>query len=188
MKKLTLLLVLALIITSFAACGGSDVTSDDASPETTEATKTENENVEISVSKEFVADETVFLVGLSEIGEITSTAKDDLYVLSMSKETHKKLLSVKAKEVTDEYDGLVAQGKFIEKITYDDSFRAVKVYVNRGQFEAVDASTRQLQAITIGAKAMSYQIYLADGPKTSVSMIYSDTEELVFTISLPVEM
>ncbi len=188
MKKLALFLTLVLVLVSFTSCGDSNETPESTAPETTEVTETTPENVVISVNKELVADETAFLTEISEIDGITSTANENFYVLTMSQNSYKELLTVKSKEVIDEYEGIVAQGKYIEDIRYDSSFRNINVLVNRQEFDAVDASAQQLQLITIGAKAMSYQMFLPEGQKTAVSIVYSDTEEVAFTLSLPIKM
>ena len=103
MKKIALLLSLVFVFMCFTACGDSEVSSES----TTDAPKTSEsvpENVVISVNKELVADETAFLTDISEIGGITSTANDNFYVLTMSQEVYKKLLTVKSQSVIAEYE------------------------------------------------------------------------------------
>ncbi|MBO5462312.1 MAG: hypothetical protein J6A49_03265 [Clostridia bacterium] len=187
MKKIALLLSLFFVFMCFTACGDGDVSSESTTvvPETSESVP---ENVVISVNKELVADETAFLTDISEIGGISSTADENFYVLTMSQEVYKKLLTVKSQSVIAEYEALSQKGEYIEDIQYSENFRQVTVLVNREKFDAVDSGTKQIQLITIGAKAMSYQMFLAEGQKTVVSAVYSDTEEVALALSLPIEM
>ena len=187
MKKIALILSLVLVFSLFSACGEKQL-PDESTTNVTESTEKVPENVVVSVNKELVADETAFLTDISEIDGITSTADENFYVLTMSQEVYKKLLTVKSDEVIDEYDALVQKGEYIEDIQHTENFRQVMVYVNREKFDAIDSATKQLQLITIGAKAMSYQMFLEDGQRVSVSAIYSGTEEVALAISLPIEM
>ena len=181
MKKIALLLIVALMLCSFVACGGNneDVT-------TTEAT-TQEEKVVISINKERVADEAEFLIGISEIEGITSTKNDNFYVLTMSQEVHKKLLDTKRAEAVSKYDAVEAQGGFYEKFECDKHLTTVKVFVDREGFDAAGDSV-YMNLISIGAVAMSYQMFVTEEPKTAVTVIYSDTEEVAYTLSLPIEM
>ncbi len=187
MKKIALVLSLVLVFSLLSACGESGVT-EESTTNTTESTETVPENVVVSVNKELVADETAFLTDISEIGGITSTADENFYVLTMSQEVYKKLLTVKSQAVIDEYDLCVKNCGYIEDIQYNENFRQVVVYVDREQFDAISSDSPKLQLITIGAKAMSYQMFLEEGQKVSVSAVYSGTEEVALALSLPIEM
>lgn len=190
MKKTPIILFVAAVLCLLCACGNTENAPDSTVSSSGSGTLSESasENVVISVNKELVADETVFLTDISEIGGITSTMNDNFYVLTMSQESYKNLLKSKSQEVIDEYELLSRKGEYIEDIDYSEDFREIKVYVNRQKYDAVDSATQQMQLITIGAKAMSYQMFLTEGQKTLVSAVYSETEETAFTISLPIEM
>lgn len=190
MKKTPIILFVAAVLCLLCACGNTENAPDSTVSSSGNGTLSESasENVVISVNKELVADETVFLTDISEIGGITSTMNDNFYVLTMSQESYKNLLKSKSQEVIDEYELLSRKGEYIEDIDYSEDFREIKVYVNRQKYDAVDSATQQMQLITIGAKAMSYQMFLTEGQKTLVSAVYSGTEETAFTISLPIEM
>lgn len=190
MRKTALLLFVVAVILLFGACGNTEEAHGNMSPsENTESqSETGSENVVVSVNKDLVADEVTFLTDISEIGGITSTTNDNFYVLTMSRESYKNLLKAKSQEVIEEYKLLSQKGEYIEDIDYSEDFREIKIYVNREKYEAVDSASHQMQLITVGAKAMSYQMFLTEGQKTVVSAVYSDTEEIALTLALPIEM
>lgn len=181
MRKIALILSVLMILCVFASCGNN---ADNET--TTEVTESQPENVEIRIKKDLV-DEVEFMVSISEVEGI-SVASDDVYhILTMSQETYINFLKSKAQDVYDAFDELVSAGSFIEDISYTEDFRTISVYVDREGFDAIDKGTQRMQLITVGAYAMSYQMFLADeGQKTTVTAIYSDTKEEAMIISLPI--
>ena len=191
MKKLALVLALLIVVASFSSCTNSDynifkveVEVDDV---TVSETETQPENVEISIRKDLV-DEVTFLTSISEFEGITVTSNDVYHVLTMSQETYVTFLKSKAQEVYDMFDEIIAAGSFVEDITYNEDFRVVKVIVDREGFDAIGKDTQRLQLMTIGAYAMSYQIFLDEGQKTTVIAVCSDNQEEVMAITLPISM
>ncbi|MBQ8183704.1 MAG: hypothetical protein IJ025_07405 [Clostridia bacterium] len=184
MKKIALVLSVVLVLSLFSACGNNETDQET----TTEVTETEVQNVVISVNKDIVADETSFLTFVSEFEGLTSTVDEKFYTLTMPQETYADLLKAKAQEVYDAYDNLIAQGGFIKDVEYGADFRTVTVSVDREGFDALDAGTKQLQLITIGAYAMSYQMFLTEGQSTLVIAEYADSAEEAMRLSLPIKM
>ena len=191
MKKLALVLALLIVVASFSSCTNSDynifkveVEVDDV---TVSETETQPENVEISIRKDLV-DEVTFLTSISEFEGITVTSNDVYHVLTMSQETYVTFLKSKAQEVYDMFDEIIAAGSFVEDITYNEDFRVVKVIVDREGFDAIGKDTQRLQLMTIGAYAMSYQMFLDEGQKTTVIAVCSDNQEEVMAITLPISM
>jgi hypothetical protein len=81
------------------------------------------------------------------------------------------------------FDDIVAQGSFIEDITYNEDFRTVKVMVNRGGFDAIGKDTQRVQLMTIGAYAMSYQMFLEEGQKTLADKRMGEVKALLNAMS-----
>ena len=191
MKKIALVLALLIVVASFSSCTNSDynifkveVEVDDV---TVSETETQPENVEISIRKDLV-DEVTFLTSISEFEGITVTSNDVYHILTMSQETYVTFLKSKAQEVYDMFDEIIDAGSFVEDITYNEDFRVVKVIVDREGFAAIGKDTQRLQLMTIGAYAMSYQMFLDEGQKTTVIAVCSDTQEEVMAITLPISM
>lgn len=182
MKKISLFLVLVLMLTSFVGCGDKVDTQTTAPSES----ETQADVVTISVNKDLVADETVFLTDISEYNGISVSSDDNFYILKMSKETYDTFLEIKGQTVCDHFDAIVAKGGFVKDIDYGDNFRTIKVKVERNGFDALEKETQRLQLITIGAYAMSFQMFLTEGQKTTVTAVYSDTNEEAMVITLPI--
>ncbi len=184
MKKIALALVVLMLFSVFTACNKNVVEHTT----TTEATETQPENVVISINKNLVTDETEFIVGISEFEGISVASNENFHILTMSQGTYVTFLKSKAQEVYDMYDSIISEDGFVEDITYNENFRTIKVLVDRVGFDAIGEDSQRLQLITIGAYAMSYQMFLEDGQKTTVIAVYSDTEEEAMVISLPITM
>ena len=182
MKKISLFLVFVLMLTSFVGCGDKVDTQTTAPSES----ETQADVVTISVNKDLVADETTFLTEISEFEGITVSNDSNFYVLTMSQDTYVAFLKSKAQNVYDSFDEIVAKGGFIEKIEYSENFRTVTVLVERNAFDSIGKDAQRLQLITIGAYAMSYQMFLTEGQKTTVVAVYSDTNEEAMVITLPI--
>ncbi len=182
MRKTALILALLMVLCVFTSCGNKPEVES-----TTELTTEEPTPVEISIRKDLV-DETTFLISISEFDGITVTSNDVYHVLTMSQETYVTFLKSKAQEVYDNFDKIIAAGSFVEDITYNEDFRTIKVIVDRDGFDAIGEDTQRLQLMTIGAYAMSYQMFLNEGQKTTVIAVYSDTEEEAMVMTLPITM
>ena len=182
MKKISLFLVLVLMLTSFVGCGDKSEVETTTQP----VSETESDVVTISVNKELVADETVFLTDISEFNGISVSSNDNFYILTMSQDAYDTFLEIKGQTVCDHFDTIVAKGGFVKDITYGDDFRTIKVKVERNGFDALEKETQRLQLITIGAYAMSFQMFLTEGQKTTVVAVYSDTNEEAMVITLPI--
>ncbi len=190
MRKIALILSFVLILAMFSACGNKDINDETTEAPETESvvSETENDNVVVRVRKDIVADETSFLTFVSEFDGLTSTSDENLYILTMSQETYAELLKAKAQEVYDAYDAMVKKDSFIKDIKYGADFRTVTVSVDRDGFDALDKGTQQMQLITIGAHAMSYQMFLEEGQNTVVTAVYADSGDEAMKMSLPITM
>ncbi|MBO5064737.1 MAG: hypothetical protein J6D06_01315 [Clostridia bacterium] len=182
MKKVSLVLALVLLLTTFVGCG--DKTEVESTTQT--VSETAEDVVTISVNKSLVADETEFLTDISEFEGVSVSNDDNFYVLTMSQDTYVAFLKIKAQLVYDSFNDIVEKGSFVEKIEHGEDFRTIKVFVNRTGFDAIGKETQRLQLITIGAYAMSYQMFLTEGQKTTVTAVYSDTNEEAMLITLPI--
>ncbi len=184
MKKISLFLCLILMLTLLTSC----TDKKDVSENTTDVNSTsvsQEQNVVIHIKKDLV-DETEFLTYVSEFDGLKVTSDDVFHILTMSQETYTKLLKSKAQSVYDTYDSMITEGGYIQKFEYGKDFRTVKVIVDRESFDTISKETQRLELITIGAHAMSYQMFLTEGQKTTVTAVYSDTNEEAMVISLPI--
>ncbi len=182
MKKIALLLAVLMVLCAFVSC---DKTPEE--PTTTETTQAQSENVVIHIKKDLV-DETTFITSISEFKGISVASDDTFHILTMSQDTYVAFLKAKAQEVYDMYDQIIDAGSFVEDITYNENFRTIKVMVDRESFDAIGKDTQRVQLMTIGAYAMSYQMFLEEGQKSTVIAVYSDTEEEAMLMSLPITM
>ena len=186
MRKIAFLLSVVFVLLSFSACATKEETTETTASET-QSVQEKVENVVVSIKKELV-DEAEFLTYISEIEGITSTADDVFYHLEMSQKVYKKLLKLKSQEVIKHYDKTQEENEYIEDIQHSKDFRRVTVLVDREKYDEIDSATQKLQLITLGAYAMSYQMFLTEGQKVYVSAIYSDTQEIAMDVSLPVQI
>ncbi len=180
MKRIALLLALLVLVVSLCACGGNT----DEVAETTTEVETTNDNVSINIKKELIVDVEDFKAQLLEYEGVSVNESDELLTLNMNAASYDKLVEAKHTEAVNAYDALLKQeGTFVEKFVYDDNFREVKVYVNREKYDAV--SHNSTEYITYAANALVYQMYLPNGQQCTVQMIYSDTEDVIGTTTLP---
>jgi hypothetical protein len=180
MKKIALLLALLVLVASLCACGGKteEVT------ETTTEVETTNDNVSINIKKELIQDVESYKAENSKYEGVTITETEDLIILNMNAASYDKFVEIKHTEAINAYDALLEQeGTFVEKFDYDLNFRSVKVYVNREKYDAV--SHNSTEYITYAANALAYQMYLPNGQQCTVQVIYSDTQEVIGTTTLP---
>lgn len=184
MKKISLFLCLVLILTVLTSCSGKDINTENTT-DVNSTSVSESQNVVIHIKKDLV-EETEFLSYVSEFEGLKVTSDDVFHILTMSQQTYTELLKSKAQTVYDTYDSMITEGGYIQKFEYGKDFRTVKVIVDRESFDSVSKDTQRLELITIGAHAMSYQMFLTEGQKTTVTAVYSDTNEEAMVISLPI--
>lgn len=179
MKKIALLLALLLIVGSLCACGGNiEESTETTVPETT------NDDVYIRISKDLIVDIQEFKTGVQKYEGVAVSETDELIVLTMNSVSYNNLVDAKHAEAVAAYDALKTQeGSFVDNIIFDDNFRNVKVYVNRDKYDSVNHNS--MEYVTYAANALVYQMYLPNGQQCTVQMIYSDTEEVIGTTTLP---
>lgn len=184
MKKFALLIALVLVVSLFSACGSEIDVADttQAVPETTE-----EQLVRVSVSKSVLEDSEAFIKSMKKYGaEVNDINGADGYLFVFSKTEHKKLLEDKFNETVKkfaEYED--DENHYIDNIEYDEDFRNLTFYVDREIYDSTGSTTGN---IVVASSALSYQIYLEDGQKTNVKVVYSDNEEVVTTFFLPMNL
>lgn len=195
MKKLSLLLCVALVVCLFAGCGAkSDSDAESGSgaesgnnttttESTVETTKGKAKDVTISIKKDTVVDADEFIQGMKDFGADVENKEDaDSFIFTFTASEYKKLLDTRHKECVKAFKGLEEnQDHYVEKIEYDDNFRNLKVIVNKKMYEA----STKADNYVIAACALAYQLYINEKQYTNVSIVYSGTEEVVSTFSLP---
>lgn len=184
MKKFAFLIALVLVVSLFSACGSEIDVADttQAVPETTE-----EQLVRVSVSKSVLEDSEAFIKSMKKYGaEVNDINGADGYLFVFSKTEHKKLLEDKFNETVKkfaEYED--DENHYIDNIEYDEDFRNMTFYVDREIYDSTGSATGN---IVVASSALSYQIYLEDGQKTNVKVVYSDNEEVVTTFFLPMNL
>ena len=184
MKRIALILSLVFVVSLLSACG-----TQDNNIESTQATNetTQQQVVEVEITKDTLADAEEFLKNMKEYGaEVEENSDSNSYVLIFSGEEHKKLLDDKYAETIKafkEYEN--DENHYIDAIEYDEDFRNLVLNVNKDLY---NANTDATNNILIGAKALSYQMYLGTGQKTNVEVVYSGTEEVISTFTLPMNL
>ncbi len=191
MKKISLVLLLVLLFSVFSSCGtGEDTKSstvDTSSPETTLETTQENDIVRIAIDKNSLADPESFIQSMESYGaEVKDVTTTGGYLLLFSKDEHSKLLKDKKAEVLKKFKEYEENGEhYVDSIEYDDDFRNLKIYVNKSLYESTGSTTGN---VVVASAALSYQMYLEEGQKTVVNIIYSGTEDIVSTFTLPMNL
>lgn len=194
MKKISLLLCVALAFCLLAGCGsesGNETTTTEPKVETTEkkdtnskATIKNDADVKVTIKKDSVVDAEDFIKGMKAFGADVENKEDaDSFIFTFSASEYKKLLDTKHKECINNFKKFEEnKAHYVDKIEYDDNFRKLTISVNK---ELYDASTKTDDYI-IAASALAYQMYINEDNYTNVKIIYSGTEEVVSTFSLPV--
>ena len=77
------------------------------------------------------------------------------------------------------------ESSYVDSVEYDEDFRNLKLFVNKEKYGESGSTTGN---IVIASAALSYQMFLEDGQKVSVQVIYSDTQEVVSTFMLPMDL
>ena len=179
MKKIVALLLAALVVVSLCACGGNtDEVTETTAPETT------NDEVVIRIRKELIVDVEEYKTDIQTYEGVAVAESEELIILTMNSSSYDNLVQKKHDEAAAAYDAIETQeDSFVEDIVYDVNFRNVKVYVNRDKYDA--ASHSGMDYITYAANALVYQMYLPNGQQCTVEMIYSDTQEVIGSSTLP---
>lgn len=188
MKKLSLLLTLLLVVSLFTACGTQDADGGTVTQTTAaEETKANEQNVRIAVDKSNLADEESFVNSMKEYGaEVNSIEGANGYLLVFSKPEHEKLLEDKHKATVEKFKKYEDdESSYVDSVEYDEDFRNLKLFVNKEKYGESGSTTGN---IVIASAALSYQMFLEDGQKVSVQVIYSDTQEVVSTFMLPMDL
>lgn len=186
MRKISLIITLLFIASLFTACGTENTpdATETSEKTTVETTEKQEETVKIAISKDTLADAESFIQSMKEYGaEVTDISDAGGYILIFSKEEHETLLKDKYDETVKKFKEYEDDEKsYVEKVEYDEDFRNLKIFVQK---EAWDATSSNMNDIVISSTALSYQLYLEDGQKTDVEIIYSGTDTVVSTFTLP---
>lgn len=184
MKKTALLIALILVVSLFSACGSKKNNVDDTTqpPQTTE-----EQLVRVAISKDALEDAGSFVKSMKEYGaEVNDIDGADGYLFVFSKTEHEKLLEDKYTEVVQKFNEYEDNTEhYIDTIEYDENFRNMTFYVDRELYASSGSTTGN---IVVASFALSYQIYLEDGQKTNVKVVYSDNEEEITSFFLPMNL
>ncbi len=180
MKKIALLLSIAVLICTLCSCGG---TKTEPTTETT-AESTTNDEVAVHIRKDLLVDEASFVSEIQQFEGITVNSTDEKIILVMNSAAYDNLVAAKNNEAVESYNDILSEeGTYVEKFDYDENFRHVKVYVNRQGFDAI--GNQNMEYIKFAGIAMAYQMYLPNGQRTTIELIYSDNEEVIGISNFP---
>lgn len=182
MKKLSLIIAIFLIASLLSGCGTQNKV-DETTTETISQT-TEEQVVKISIKKETLAEPESFVNNMKNYGaKVQENDNADSYIFVFSQEEHKKVLEDKYEETVEKFKKYEENAEhYIDTIEYDEDFRNLTFNVNK---ELYDSSANATSNMVVAATALSYQLYLEGGQRTTVKVVYSGTEEVVSTFSLP---
>ena len=183
MKKLSLLLSLIFVVCLFTGCNTENGGETTTEP-TVETTEEKASDVTISIKKDTVVDADDFIQGMKDYGaEVNNKEESDSFFFTFSNTEYKKLLDDKHKECVDEFKKIEnAQENYIEKVEFDDNFRNLTISVNKDLYDVTDSINGEYG---VAAIALSYQLYINEAQHTNVKVVYSGTEDVVSTFSLP---
>ncbi len=185
MKKLSVLLCLALVVCLFAGCG-TEGDNDTTTEPTVETTEKKAEDVTISIKKDSVVDAEDFIQSMKDYGAEVKNEEADSFFFTFSGTEHKKLLDDKHKECVDKFKEFESNEEhYIDKIEFDENFRNLTMSVNK---ELYDGASSKSDDYVIAATALSYQLYINENQYTNVTVVYTGTEEVASTFSLPVNI
>lgn len=185
MKILSFFIALVLVVALFSGCSVQE-TAPETTVQTTEQT-TEEQVIKISIKKETLADAEGFVQNMKEYGaEVQNTDNEDGYIFEFSQAEHKKLLEDKHNETVEKFRKYEDDPQhYIDSIDYDDNFRNLTLNVNKELYNNGENSTSNM---VVAATALAYQLYLEDGQRTNVKVIYTGTEEVISQFSLPMNL
>ncbi len=190
MKKISIILILVLMLVMFSACESEieeppkDTTETQA---TTEETTSANDVVRVGIDKNSLADPEKFIDSMKDYGaEVKDMTDAGGYLLLFSKNEHKKLLDDKKSEVLKtlkEYEE--NEEHYVDSIEFNDDFRNLTIYVDKDKYSSTGSTTGN---VVVASAVLSYQMFLEDGQKTVVEVIYTGTEDVVAKFVLPMNL
>ncbi len=187
MKKfLSSILVILVVFTLFVGCNKKPETSEIES-----TTKAETASITVIINENSFTDnfdETAFYEELDAIEGVfhTKNTETNEYTLTMTETAFKELKNVKSKPVIDAFNGLIKDAEnFVTDIKYDSDFRNVKVYAQKDKVPE-ELSDYDATLLKIMSPAMAYQIYTVEGQRVNITVINSESEEVLKTVSYPV--
>lgn len=190
MKKISIILSLALMLVLFSACDSKNVDSPETTTENQAATvetTSEDAVVRIGVDKNSLADPEGFIKSMEGYGaEVKDMTDAGGYLLLFSKAEHKKLLDDKKSDVLKKFKEYEDDSEhYVDSIEFTDDFRNVTIYVDKDKYSATGSTTGN---VVVASVVLSYQMFLEDGQKTVVEVIYTGTEEVASKFVLPMTL
>lgn len=190
MKKISIILILALVLVMFSAC---DSEKGDSSQNTTEnqtssvETTADSDIVRLGVNKDALVDAESFLNEMKSYGaEVKDMSDAGGYLLLFSKDEHKKLLADKKSDVLKKFKEYEEnQEHYVDSVEYDDDFRNLTIYVDKDKYSTGGTTTGD---VVVASVVLTYQMFLEDGQKTVVKILYTGTEDVVSTFVLPMNL
>ncbi len=186
MKKISLIITVVLVVALLSACGNKNSFDTSKLTETTTVETTEKV-VKIGVKKADLSNSENFVKKMKEYGaEVSDMSGAEGYWFTFSAAEHEKLLSEKYADAVKKFKAYEDdEAHYIDTIEYDEDFRNMTFNVDRDLY---DSNANATTDIVVAAVALSYQIYLEDGQKTNVKVVYSGTDEVISSFTLPMNL
>ncbi len=174
----------------FSACDSKieeSPTETTATQTTTVETTSANDIVRVGVDKNSLADPENFINSMKDYGaEVKDMTDAGGYLLLFSKDEHKKLLADKKSEVLKKLKEYEENDEYyVDSIEFNDDFRNLTIYVDKDKYSMTGNTTGN---VVVASVVLSYQMFLEDGQKTVVEVIYTGTEEVVSKFVLPMSL
>jgi len=190
MKNISIVLVLISVMVLFSACDSKieELPTDTTVTQTTAVeTTSANDIVRVGVDKNSLADPENFINSMKEYGaEVKDMTDAGGYLLLFSKDEHKKLLDDKKTEVLNKFKEYEEnQDHYVDSVEFNDDFRNLTIYVDKDKYSATGSTTGN---VVVASVVLSYQMFLEDGQKTVVEVIYTGTEEVASKFALPMNL
>lgn len=190
MKRISIILLLSLALVMLTACGSNVADSSEQTTDnvvTTEGSASADDVVKIGINKDSLADPVAFVSSMEDYGaEVKDMTDAGGYILIFSKEEHKKLLNDKKSEALKTFKEYEENSEhYVDSIEFDDDFRNLKLYVDKDKYSSSATATSD---IIVASAALAYQMFLEDGQKTVVEVMYSGTDEVISTFVLPMNL
>ncbi len=185
-KYLSLLLVVAVLLTLFVGCNKTPETNENKS-----TTKTETASVTVVIDGNKFSDDFSEIAFYEELDAIeglfhTKNTETNEYTLTMTESAFKELKNVKSKPVKECFENVIKDSEsFVTDIKYDDDFRNIKIFADEEKLPE-NFSNYDETLLKIMGNAMAYQIYTKEGQSVNISVLNAESGEVIKTVSYPI--
>lgn len=184
-KYVSLLLAISIVFTVFVGCNKAPETT-----ETESTTKAETASVTVQIdgsrfTEEFSEED--FYSELNSVEGLFHTKNEETkqYTLTMTETAYKELKELKSKPVLEGFDTVKNNAEnYVTDIKYDEDFRNLIIFADREKTPEEIADFDDTLVLVMGY-AMVYQMYTVEGQSVKITVVDSESEEVLKTVSYP---